>query len=69
MLLKPILYWKHSCDARHLLTTFQSWAINFVRRDGNGVAYKLARMAVSQRLDQVWIESYPSCIAIVVIAE
>ncbi len=43
-------------DARTRLSTFQAWTIQHVRREGNNVAYSLARWAVSQQLHQTCIE-------------
>lgn len=40
-------------DARDLLTSFQSWFVSYVRREGNRVVHQLARMAVSHHLHQV----------------
>jgi ribonuclease HI len=49
-------------DTRTILQSFSSWRALFVRRECNSVAHSLARMAVTQCLFQVWIESVPDLV-------
>jgi hypothetical protein len=49
-------------DTREILQSFSSWKVLFVRRECNSVAHSLARMAVTQCLFQVWIESLPDLV-------
>jgi hypothetical protein len=45
------------------------WRVSSVRRGCNNAAHQLARLAVSQELNQIWMDSYLSCIPRTVIAE
>jgi len=49
-------------DTRTLLQTFPAWCVDFIRREGNVVAHHLARLAVSNRVFQVWVESFPDSV-------
>jgi hypothetical protein len=41
---------------KRLLHQFISWKISFARRTNNGATHRLARRAVTQNVNQVWIE-------------
>lgn len=56
-------------ETREALKFFPGWEVGFVRRSCNNAAHQLARLAVSQELNQIWMDSYPSCIPETVIAE
>jgi len=56
-------------EAREALKYFPEWEVGFVRRNCNNVAHQLARLAVSQELNQIWMYSFPSCISESVTAE
>jgi hypothetical protein len=56
-------------ETREILKDFPVWNVNFVRRECNNAAHQLAGFAVNQELNQVWMDSYPSCISGIVIAE
>jgi len=45
------------------------WRVSSVRRGCNNAAHQLARLAVSQELNQIWMYSFPSCISESVTAE
>lgn len=56
-------------EARTFLSSFQLWEVQHVRRGGNEVAHQLAKFAVSQQVNQVWMEVYPNCTSEIVNAE
>jgi len=43
-----------------ILHSFSSWKFLFIMRECNFIAHSLARVAVTQDLFQVWIESFPN---------
>lgn len=55
-------------ETREVLKVFPGWEVGFVRRSCNNAAHQLARLAVGQELNQIWMDSYPSCISNTVIA-
>jgi hypothetical protein len=56
-------------ETRKILMEFPSWKVGVVRRCCNNVAHLLAKLAVSQNLNKIWMDSYPSCISDTVLAE
>jgi hypothetical protein len=50
-------------ETKELLKGFHFWEANLVRREGNNAAHLLARHATKQELNQVWVDSFPSCIS------
>ncbi|OVA19582.1 hypothetical protein BVC80_8589g4 [Macleaya cordata] len=50
-------------DCRTLLKRLDNSSLQFVRREGNCVTHALAKTAISNRSCNVWMNSYPSCIA------
>jgi hypothetical protein len=56
-------------ETREILKGFPLWNVSFVRRECNNAAHQLAKFAISQELNQVWMDSYPSCILVTIIAE
>jgi hypothetical protein len=53
----PASYVNFNDDTRVILQLFSSWRVLFVRRECNSVVHSLARVAATQCLFQVWIES------------
>lgn len=51
------------------LKVFPEWDVGAVRRNCNNVAHQLAKLVVSQELNQIWLYSFPSCIFDAVYAE
>jgi hypothetical protein len=58
----PSKYRSLMVDARLLLSHFQSWTANFMIREGNETTDKLAQLAVTQHIYQVWVDTCPSCL-------
>jgi hypothetical protein len=56
-------------EARKILKEFPVWKVGSVRRGCNNAAHQLAKLAVSQNLSHIWMDSYPSCISEIVLAE
>ncbi|KAF5477294.1 hypothetical protein F2P56_003944 [Juglans regia] len=50
-------------EARHFLKLFEKWEVTHVRRNGNHIAYLLAKNALSITDQIVTMEDTPSCIA------
>jgi hypothetical protein len=48
-------------EARQMLGTFLSWRISHVRREGNMAAHLLAKFAISQQSQRVWLICAPMC--------
>jgi hypothetical protein len=46
-----------------LLRNFDYWAVKHVRREWNMLAHTLAKFAVSHLKNQIWFDSYPSCLS------
>ncbi len=59
----PTSYGSLVDDTRVLLKTFLAWGDSFVKRDCNVVAHTLARMAASNCLHKVRVESFPGSIS------
>jgi hypothetical protein len=46
-------------DMQQLLQRFQEYAVHFVRREANGEAHKLAKLALSIGENRVWMDDFP----------
>jgi ribonuclease HI len=49
-------------DIREMLKGVPWWEMNYVSRDQNKVAHKLAALAVADDLNRVWFYTHPDCI-------
>jgi hypothetical protein len=47
-------------ETRQILESLPSWRVSHVRREGNTVAHLLAKFALSQQSQRVWLNSCPS---------
>jgi hypothetical protein len=56
-------------DSRTMLSFFNSVEVVHVRREANKAAHVLARNAISQLLDKVWVADCPPLISPIVLAE
>jgi ribonuclease HI len=56
-------------DAKGILIMLRSWQICHTNREANCAAHGLAKVAVKQIMDRVWIEDIPMCIRDIVILE
>jgi hypothetical protein len=56
-------------DSRTMLSFFNSVEVVHVRREANKAAHVLARNAISQLLDKVWVAECPPLISSIVLAE
>lgn len=56
-------------ETRGILMGFLSWTVQHVGRDANKATHCLAKFAVSNQLNHVWIDSYPLSILGIVNAE
>lgn len=52
-----------------LLESYQFWMVNHIRREGNMVAHRLAKFAVTHQCHHVWIDVCPSFVLEVVCVE
>jgi ribonuclease HI len=66
MILEPGESWCHygqiGADIKLLMSSFRSCEIKHVRRTQNRAAHGLAKEAVREVIDRVWMEEIPSCI-------
>ena len=44
------------------LSSFPSWEMIYVRKEGNKVAHRLATFAVHEYVNRVWLTNLPECI-------
>jgi hypothetical protein len=51
------------------LSQLKSWQINHVKRYANSAAHVLAREAIKNVIDRVWVEETPNCIYGIVLGE
>jgi hypothetical protein len=58
-----------SGDTKALLLSFISWKVGHIKREGNVVAHKLAKMGLFCNAVNLWREAFPSCIHDVVTAD
>jgi hypothetical protein len=56
-------------EAKLRLEDFQFWTVDHVSRIANGAAHKLAKLAITHSVSQVWIDSYHDCITSIVLVE
>jgi hypothetical protein len=56
-------------EARQMLETFLSWRVSHMRREGNMAAHLLAKFAISQQSQRVWLNSCPNVLVNVVNAD
>jgi ribonuclease HI len=63
------IYGNTMFEARQMLETFLSWRISHVRREWNMAAHLLAKFAISQQSQRVWLNSCPSVLVNVVNAD
>lgn len=56
-------------ETKETLKDFPVWNVRSVQRVCNNAAHQLARFAISQELNQMWMDSYQSCISGIVIVE
>jgi hypothetical protein len=56
-------------ETREILKGLSLWNVNFVLREGNNAVHLLAKLAVNQELNQVWVGLYPLCISGTISAE
>ena len=50
-------------DTKVLLQCFTHWEVKFVKRDANGAAHSLAKLAAQVGLDRKWLGDIPDCIS------
>lgn len=62
-------YGQMVADARVVLTLVRRWLIRHTKREANSAAHQLAKAAVKQVMDRVWIEEIPEGIHDVVFLE
>jgi ribonuclease HI len=56
-------------DSKALLLSFISWKVGHIKREGNVVAHKLAKMGLICNVVHLWREGFPSCIHDAVFAD
>ena len=56
-------------DIKNMLLQIQCVAVSFVPRLANKVAHCLAKYALSCSEDRFWLEEYPPCVSLIVLAE
>jgi hypothetical protein len=56
-------------DIQVVLSSRQSWQIRHIQRVASSAAYGLAKAAVKQSIDRVWIEEIPEGIRDIVVLE
>jgi hypothetical protein len=56
-------------EVKALLSDCRWWELSHVRRTGNEVVHRLAKMAVSFNVNQSWFTTIASCIKEIVMAE
>jgi hypothetical protein len=52
-----------------MLADFTWWKCNFVRREANEAAHRLAKAAITDVSDRIWRDTTPNCISGVVSME
>ena len=55
-------------DAKTMLNSFQSWYVGHTNREANKMVHRLAKAAIHQSLEQVWIEKYLGFISNIVLS-
>jgi ribonuclease HI len=56
-------------DTRHYFSAVHPYGVNFVKREANTAAHKLAKSALCRQIDQVWVGECPPDIQRVVATE
>jgi ribonuclease HI len=56
-------------EAKEMLKGCRLWEISHVRRTANEVAHRVAKMAVSLHVNNLWLTTTPPCIRDIVLAE
>ena len=56
-------------DTQGVVNGMNSWCICHVRWDANSPVYSLAKAAIKQIIDDVWMEEIPNCICNFVLLE
>jgi hypothetical protein len=56
-------------ETRQMLESLPSWRVSHVRREGNMVAHLLAKFALTQQSQRVWLNSCPSMLVSAVSAD
>ncbi|XP_059436227.1 uncharacterized protein LOC132169166 [Corylus avellana] len=56
-------------DTRGILRSFSSWRCNFVYRNANEAAHRLAKAAITDISDRIWRDTTPNCIRDIVLME
>ena len=56
-------------DTKALLSSFISWKVGHIKREGNVVAHKLAKMGLICNAVNLWREAFPMCIQDAVTAD
>jgi hypothetical protein len=56
-------------EIKEMLKDCHMWEICHVRRTANEAAHKVAKIAVSQNVNQLWLTTTPLCIKDIVMAE
>lgn len=56
-------------DTKIMINSLQASEVKHTRRDANTAAHLLAKLALMQSIDQVWLEECPSSIQSIVLAE
>jgi ribonuclease HI len=56
-------------DTRRILADFTRWKCNFVRREANEAAHRLAKAAITDVGDRMWSVTTPNCISDIVSME
>jgi ribonuclease HI len=56
-------------DTRRILESFSQWKCQFVRREANEAAHRLAKAATIDVNDRIWRDAPPSCISDIVLME
>ena len=56
-------------DAKLILNSLPNWQPNHVRRNLNGAAHRLEKLATRHIIDRVWRNEIPNCICDIIQAE
>jgi hypothetical protein len=62
-------YGNYLVETRGIMKQFLSFTVGHVRKEGNFAAHFLAKLTVSHQLNQVWFDSFPPFILVVVFSE
>jgi hypothetical protein len=56
-------------ETLYILSYFDRWEVSHVRRTGNMAAHKVAKLALLQQRNHVWLGSFPPCLSSIVLSE